>query len=416
MIFLLAIPVALAGFILASSMAATVSDNTWWLLGAGISVSFIAPFVLASWLRALRRPRRAAGTDNVKDEARPRAMPKHPTTSITVLVLNLAMLMGAATLAPTQTRTQVDTHGAWWVRELAIHLERQEGDPLITKGEAAVSWLTSLIPNSDDVGLTKPQELPTATDGGAALSSDLQAPRSDGGTEPMPDEAVKVSFKREGSSVVVPVRLMGPAGTTTVKMIFDTGATLTTLNTATLNRLGIVIDPSAPTVESHTANGTVQRRLTLIQGASLGGARVPRPLAVGVCDLCAKDDEVGLLGLNFSRNFLVTMDHDAGRIVLKPKVPPPDHTFDVQHFIKLNNARGIWRGRTLTVDLVVRNLAPRALRDVQISATVEGPGGSGVLKGLLSRVPARGSKPLHMSGKLPSRGKSFKLKLERALW
>ena len=415
MIFLLAIPVTLAGFILASSMAATLSENTWWLLGAGISVSFLAPFVLSSWLRALRRPRRAAGTDSAKDQARPRVMPKYPTTSSTVLVLNLAMLIGAATLAPIRTRSQVDTHGAWWIREIASHLERQDGDPLITRGEAAVSWLTSLIPASSDEGLAKPIDLPMRSDGGAELSSDLQVPRSDGGTEP-PDKEVQVSFEREGSAVVVPVRLSGPAGEVTVKMIFDTGATLTTLNSATLNRLGLVVDSSAPTVESHTANGTVRRQLTLIQGASLGGARVSRPLTVGLCDLCAKDKVVGLLGLNFSRNFLMTMDHDDGRIVLKPKVPPPDHTFDVQHFVKLDNARGIWRGRTLTVDLVVRNLAPLALRDVQITATVEGPGGTGMVRGILAKVPARGSTPLHMSGKLPSRGKSFKLKLEKALW
>ena len=412
MIFLLAVPLALAGFIVASSMAATISENTWWLLGAGVGVSFLAPAIISSWLRAMRRPRRAANTTETKDDERPRAMPIFPSTSLTVLLLNAGMLAGLATLAPVQTRSQLNTHGAWWVRELGTQLERQDGDPLIARGEEAVAWLASLIPGEGGETVDTPLNPSGALDGGAEQGPDARPPRSDGQASLAPGEDVQVTFKKMGSSVVVPVRLMGPSSEVTVKMIFDTGATLTTINRATLNRLGMVRDPSAPTVQSHTANGTVKRQLTIIEGAGLGGAMVPRGLTVGLCDACAKDDVVGLLGLNFSRNFLVTMDHDGGRIVLRPKLPPPDHTFDAQHFVKLDNARGIWRGKTLTVDLVVRNLAPRALRWVKVSATV----GSSTLTGLLDGVPARGSKPLHMSGKLPSRGKSFKLKLESTRW
>ena len=413
MIFLLSIPAALAGFIVASSMAASLNENTWWLLGAGLGVSIIGPAIISSWIRNLRRPRHDPKTTKVEDETRPRAMPRHPNTSLTVLILNAAMIVGLGTLAPAQTQSNVRLHGAWWVRELATQLERPDGDPLIARGEEAVAWLASLIPGGDGSDLSIPSGLPPVSDGGAEVAPDMGLERADGQAPP---EEVQVSFEKKGSAVVVPVRLWGPGGEAEVKMIFDTGATITTVNRATLDRLGLVLDSSAPSIQSHTANGVVVRQLGIIEGAALGRARVPRGLTVSLCDVCAKGEVVGLLGLNFSRNFLVTMDHVAGRIVLKPKVPPPDHTYDAQHFVRLENARGIWRGATFTVDLLVHNMASRALRNLEVSATVDGAGGAGVLRGKLAGVPARGTRPLHMSGKLPSRGRSFKLKLEKAIW
>ncbi len=232
----------------------------------------------------------------------------------------------------------------------------------------------------------------------------------------MEGEELLISFQREGSAVVVPVWFSGPSGTAKVKMIFDTGATLTTLNRATLRSLGLVEDPSAPTVISHTANGTVRRRLTVVDGAALGSARVARGLTVAICDACATGKVVGLLGLNFTRNFKVSMDHEEGRIGLVPKLPPPDHTYDARHFIKLDGARGLWRGSMLGVDLVVRNLAPRALRDVRITAEVGTSGSKRLLRSTLKEIPAHGSKPLHMQGMLTTKGKSFKLKIEHASW
>ena len=422
MIFLFSIPAAIAGFIVASSMAASLSENAWWLLGAGLGVSMIGPAIISSWVRNLRRPRHDPKDTNVEDETRPRALPRHPTTSFTVLVLNAAMIAGLSTLAPAQTHSNVKLHGAWWVREMATNMDRPEGDPLIARGEEAVAWLASLIPAGQGDAVSITSGLPPASDGGTGpeLAPDMGLERADGLAPP---EEVQVSFQKKGSAVVVPVKLRGPAGEAQVNMIFDTGATITTVNQATLDRIGLVIDASAPTVQSHTANGVVVRRLGIIEGAELGRARVLRGLTVSLCDVCAKpagrDGEkavVGLLGLNFSRNFLVTMDHEAGRIGLKPKTPAPDHTYDAQHFVRLENARGIWRGATFTVDLVVHNKASRALRNVEVSATVDGATGPGVLRAKLAGIPARGTRPLHMSGKLPSRGRSFKLKLEKALW
>ena len=66
---------------------------------------------------------------------------------------------------------------------------------------------------------------------------------------------------------------------------------------------------------------------------------------------------------------------------------------------------------------MVRNLSPRALRDVRVSAEVEATGGKRLLRATVKEVPARGSKPLHMEGVLKGRkSRSFSMKIEHAAW
>ena len=263
--FLLALPVAILGFTVASSLAAALGENAFWLLGAGLTASVIFPSLVASWLRALRKGNRIERSDG-GGVSRPVLPSKSPTTSGTILVLNLCIILGSALLAPALTRTRLTQGGAWWVREAARLIAPVEADEITAKGEKVVGWFASMLPGgpaaSSPNKLTLPGEV--TGNGGVNTAPDLGPPRADGHEALMEGEELLISFQREGSAVVVPVWFSGPSGTAKVKMIFDTGATLTTLNRATLRSLGLVEDPSAPTVISHTANGTVRRRLTVV--------------------------------------------------------------------------------------------------------------------------------------------------------
>ena len=174
--------------------------------------------------------------------------------------------------------------------------------------------------------------------------------------------------------------------------------------------------PGISASQSHTAAGTVRRHLTVIEGASLNGAAVDRGLAVAVCDPCAQGDVVGLLGLNFSRHFLVTVDHDGGAIVLKSRPRPIGRVHDIRHFVELKHAKGLWRGPLLRVSMVVHNRSARSLRKVRVAAEV----GSGAKKGLIEKtieeVPARGQVSVSMSGFPKVRGTKFLVKLLSSEW
>lgn len=419
---ILFVPTLVLGFTVASSLATRVSANQWWMLAVGVFCCLLVPVVLASWLRSLRRgqaahqvPERSPGPpDRDRDPEPPPDLPRSPTTLGTMVVLNLVILAGASLAAPALTRASVDRHGSWWARGIAELVGKKPEHALVLRTDATLRYLAHLLPaEAPGVRLSPPRP-----DGGARAPDAAPPPATpsydDGG--PAGPGEVRVSFKKKGSAIIVPVTLQGLDGEAKVKMLFDTGATLTTVDTATLRRLGLAVGPGDPVVESHTAAGTVRRQLTVIDGADLGGATVDNGLAVAVCDPCARGDVVGLLGLNFSRHFLVTVDHEGGALVLKPRAPAVGKLHDIRHFVELEHAKGLWRGPLLKVTLVVKNRSARGLRRVKVAAIVTSGKKSGQITRTVEKVPARGQVSVSMSGFPKVKGSQFLVKLLSAEW
>ena len=417
---ILFVPLLLLGFTTASSLATRVSDNLWWMLAVGLFCSIGVPVVLASWLRALRRGQAAHEVKKkvlgaAQEPERPAELPRSPTTLGTMVVMNLVVVVVACAAAPALTREAVLKHGSWWARETAELVGKDPKHALVLRTDAMLRWLVHHLPRqSPAVKLS-----PTRPDGGgvATPAPDALAPPltyEDGGSA-TPGE-VRVSFKKKGSAIIVPVKLSGADGEVTVKMLFDTGATITTIDTATLRRLGLAVGPGDPVVESHTAAGPVRRHITVIDGADLGGAVVDNGLAVAVCDPCAQRDVIGLLGLNFSRHFLVTVDHEGGALVLQKKRLDLGRLHDIRHFVELEHARGMWRGPLLRVTLVVKNRSARGLRKVKVAAVVTSGDRSGQITKTLDKVPARGQVSMSISGFPKVKGSKFLVKLLYAEW
>ena len=125
---------------------------------------------------------------------------------------------------------------------------------------------------------------------------------------------------------------------------------------------------------------------------------------------------VGLLGLNFSRHFLVTVDHERGALVLQSKDRPLGRLHDIRHFVELKHAKGMWRGPMLSVSLVVHNRSGRGLRKVKVAAVVQSGSKSGQISRTLEEVPARGQVSLSISGFPKVKGSKFLVKLLHAQW
>jgi hypothetical protein len=242
------------------------------------------------------------------------------------------------------------------------------------------------------------------------------ARRLDGGSDDPGGPGVRVAFEERGSAIVVPVLLRGYAGELRVRMLFDTGATITSIDNITLQRLGQRTSREDPEVVSHTANGKVRRKLAVIEDVTIGGLRVGGGVAVTICDPCASGDVVGLLGLNVARHFTVTVDHEGGELLLVPKASPVGHLHDIRHFVKLIKPRGMWTGRHLRIQFVLDNRAPRALTKVRVMAQVRIDGRVGRLYGNLLHVSARSQAMMTIEGDPGVPGRQFDLKLVRANW
>jgi hypothetical protein len=402
----------LAGFIVSSCLAGLISGNRWWMLIAGLLVSFVLPVVIASWIRSLRRrASRSASAEAAAVSA--------PSSLGSVAIANALLLLICCLAAPAATRRAIYEHGTWWVEQISRGVKRPTDNAVVRTTGSALRYLADRLGRPPPTAAGTGSAPPPSTDGArVALAPDAAVPRRalDLGPPPVPGAEVRVSFQKRGSAIIVPVELQGASGTLTRKMLFDTGASLSTIDEQTLRALGQWVSPDDPTIETHTANGVAQRKITVIEALTLGGARVAGGLAVSICDPCASGDVVGLLGLNVQRHFKVTIDHEVGQLVLSPKSPPVGHLVDIQPFVELKQATGTWRGALLSIALTVSNRASRAVRRVRVEAVIKSGDREGRVWGELPEVPARSQAPMKIEGMSAVKGSSFMLKLEHGEW
>lgn len=360
----------------------------------------------------LPRPRRVSVPLSPTARRAPRtATPRRALARVlgTLLVLGLLGATGRALLhhwgsapadeIPSASPPGTGAHDPLRAQARSIRAEHELAAP-IAAGPAAAATPTSAPTLRPDAALSA---APPPHDGGSG---------TDGGSGAA---AVHVLFERRGGAMLVPVTVAGPELQVEAKLLFDTGASLTTIDLATLGRLGLYITAADPTVTVQTANGRVDRTVTVIDSLAIGAARVSGGLTVAICDACAHQDVVGLLGTNFTRHFRVAIDHEAGLLVLSPRPAPADRLDDIRPFVSLTEIQGVQRGESLAVTLAVLNRSPRELRGVRVRAAPDGRAEAG-FTGTVNAVPPRGQAALQLVGALAAPMRRFELRLEAASW
>ena len=196
------------------------------------------------------------------------------------------------------------------------------------------------------------------------------AVRSEPVANPEPT-AWKVHFEGVGRSLQVPVLFATTKAAVEVPMIFDTGATMTTLSVEMADLLGAKVIADAPQITLRTAGGTRVESLGLIDQVTMGGAMV-EGITVAICDGCAPGPAQGLLGLNFSGQFLATVNHEDQAIELEPRGEGLDRLIDVTPWIKLKSRANRRLGGDIKVEIEARNLSPRAVKAVDVEVACQG--------------------------------------------
>lgn len=180
---------------------------------------------------------------------------------------------------------------------------------------------------------------------------------------PQADEVI-LPYEGSGSSLVVPVGLGHNGDELDVSMLFDTGASFTSVDSETLRSLGIRVPRDAPEIVVRTANGERVTKLVLLDTVWLGGFAVDG-VTVGLCDACAHEDQVGLLGLNVSGQFLVTVDQQTRELRLKPR-DSPDRTADVRYWVHPSARATAWPDGRVDVEVALDNHSTRTVRDAVV--------------------------------------------------
>lgn len=231
-------------------------------------------------------------------------------------------------------------------------------------------------------------------------------------TRPLESDEIALPYEGRGHTLQVPATIEGPDGRALeVNMIFDTGATYTTLDRGTLHDLGYDLTPDAPRITSQTANGEIQSPLVVVRRLWLGGMEV-EGVTVAVCDDCASRDYSGLLGLNVSHRFLVTLDTARQEMLLKPRTDSRSRTLDVSPWLSIEARSMSWSdGRT---ELLVQgtNQGDRPIDSVEIDVGCEQSGWRVPLKAIQPGATAENR--VTLSGRTTCA--SLKMSLANASW
>jgi len=184
-------------------------------------------------------------------------------------------------------------------------------------------------------------------------------------SRPAADEVVLPTEGRRGS-LRVPVTVEGPKRQLEVTMLFDTGATLTTLDRATLRKIGVKVPRDAPRMTMQTAAGPQTTSIVVLDRLWVGGLEV-KGVTVSVCEPCATGGTVGLLGLNVSERFLVTVDGARSEISLSPRTDHVDRSGDVSPWIAMDAEGTLWPDGRSEVIVEATNQSARWIEKLTVA-------------------------------------------------
>lgn len=121
-----------------------------------------------------------------------------------------------------------------------------------------------------------------------------------------------VTLLRNGSHFIVEATL----NQSEVRLLLDTGASLTILSSEVARALGLQAIDVQQTVVINTANGTTEAQLYRIESIAVGVFDVS-PVDIAVVDQLAIEGASGLLGMNFLEHFDFRIDQEHAELFLR---------------------------------------------------------------------------------------------------
>ena len=134
---------------------------------------------------------------------------------------------------------------------------------------------------------------------------------------------MSASFDSQQGLVVVRAQVTGPSGIAVLRLALDTGATTTLISFGLLVALGY--DPAAAPERTEVTTGSgveFAARIAISSIVALGQEYIDFPLLAHTLPPSAGVD--GVLGLDFLRGHVLTIDFRSGRLTLAGPADAPD--------------------------------------------------------------------------------------------
>jgi clan AA aspartic protease (TIGR02281 family) len=229
---------------------------------------------------------------------------------------------------------------------------------------------------------------------------------------PATGDQAALPYEGSGHSMAIPVQF----GDVELPMLFDTGASVTTLNRESLARIGVRVPADAPEITLRTANGERTARLVLIPNVWVGGLLV-EGVTVGICEECADDRTMGLLGLNVSSQFLVTVDTVRKEVVFQAREGGAareggERLIDVSPWLRVQARATIYPDTRVEVEVTGESLAPRVITEAVVGLQC----GEDRFVARLANVPPEGSVTTTVNLPRGTDCSTYKVTLDSARW
>ncbi len=253
------------------------------------------------------------------------------------------------------------------------------GDALADEGLGSLKWIARTVGGSqpgngvaeetDETGTADEAAGPTTpTDPGDGETADavpVGTTPTAGATGTALPLGTPIPFENTSGQVVIQARI-GDAEP--MPFVLDTGATYSTLSSAALASLGIEIPADAPDRTMRTAGGEAEGPMVLLDRVTVGDQN-REGVAFWVCEPCATETAVGLLGLNLWQGFLLTIDPSEQNVWLQPKEGPTNRLYDVESFLEITSPTSRIEGETVYVDLLLSNGSRRDVEQAVVLVT-----------------------------------------------
>lgn len=242
--------------------------------------------------------------------------------------------------------------------------------PVYFPGERADAMITGLSLGSRDAepvaravaGAMPPEpELAQPEEPVAETLVVQPVPRAD---QELAEHQIALPYEGDGRRMSVDIVVEHHGTTREIQLLLDTGATYTTLPQSLLDELGVEKRANDPVISLHTANGEREARIALLDTLWLGDLPM-EGVAIATCDVCASDDNFGLLGLNVTGGYNLNIDADRKEVVFTRRADYSRH-LDVKPFVDVGATITRLPGQ-VTVAARLENKAPRAVSSAKVS-------------------------------------------------
>ncbi|GJL61451.1 MAG: hypothetical protein NPIRA04_01050 [Nitrospirales bacterium] len=231
-----------------------------------------------------------------------------------VRIASIISLLSIATLNPTFASTYrcEDSSGVTVLTDSPAQLER-----------CTVLFQEPELPNQ----ATSPHAQLSREPLSLLTQPDAQVPNTQSTEYPFIDEQGRHVNSEEADMATIPVTAYGGSLLVTVqlnhsrdvRLILDTGATMTVLSQDVALDLGLMASTQTQLTTVQTAGGPIQVNVSTVQSMQAGTAQV-KDVEVAIHDLPDSHTGIdGLLGMSFLNHFLVTLDTNQGVLHLQPR-------------------------------------------------------------------------------------------------